>query len=849
MTQRKTAANKQAKRKQPLVSVIIPAYNNERFLRDCIESVLRQTYDKYEVIIVNDQSTDDTLYLARQYQLKYDFIKVIDNPQNMGQGYCRNHALLHTEGEYILFLDSDDFLEPVALEVAVNRIQDDKSDLVVFDWKYYKTNTRTYIYNSKDRFFSKKVLLGDDCLELLQTRNYFTVNKLYSRNFLINNNIKYGEGYIYEDIEFWVGVSAKASKISLIHSPLYNVRISSTSTTKTNHDTSRHYKGYIKAVRKSLDIVQADKRKRNYYGLYKYLIKKFWLYYEKRIPKQYRKTFMNEFVTAMRDASLVSYDIPNKLTLWTFRAGVFKYNRPKTFYVIYRLYRAKKKYKQIKRSIKLNLQQHLPNRKNDKNTQHWKELRRQPKDDIILFMGFDYRFTGNSRYLFEQILTRRKNGVFYATADTNVDDEYRVEPGSDQFYNLFYSAKIVIFESWIPENLRKTPGATWIQLWHGTPLKRMLFDSNEEEIITKRPVHKIKKYQDISRWNYFVTDNANIDRMFERAFLIPRKRILSLGYPRVKYLVDHKDDNVLKDKIKQELGISPKKKVVLYLPTWRDYNYGADADKFDFDYLMDVDRLQQVLGDEYSVIAKNHSYLDNKNANASNIDAETQELLLVADYLITDYSSVMFDAFAIDMPVVLFVKDYEKYSASRGVYKDMWRLLSGMVCDTEKKVANMIKDYDITMPSYKYVKEHLCYDKSQKYSVCDAILNIASHSGKLVRNTMVYDKLCNIGPSTLNKLAATKDNSNFTYLGIAGCTDADNLFRELKHSLQDLGDTWAVIPLKGDRPSSAELKKYDISTIITDDTDNTAYDCNVIKMPSEPTNTHHTAKPFYIRNI
>ena len=335
MTQRKAATNKQTKRKQPLVSVIIPAYNNERFLRDCIESVLKQTYDKYEIIIVNDQSTDDTLYLARQYQLKYDFIKVIDNPQNMGQGYCRNHALLHAKGEYILFLDSDDFLDPVTLEVAVNRIQDDKSDLVVFDWKYYKTNTRAYIYNSKDRFFSKKVLLGDDCLELLQTKNYFTVNKLYSRNFLINNNIKYGEGYIYEDIEFWVGVSAKASRISLIHSPLYNVRISSTSTTKTNHDTSRHYKSYIKAIRKSLDIVQADKRKRNYYGLYKYLIKKFWLYYEKRIPKQYRKTFINEFVTAMRDASLVSYDIPNKLTLWTFRAGVFEYNRPKTFYAIY----------------------------------------------------------------------------------------------------------------------------------------------------------------------------------------------------------------------------------------------------------------------------------------------------------------------------------------------------------------------------------------------------------------------------------------------------------------------------------------------------------------------------------
>ena len=849
MTQRKAETSKQSRRKQPLVSVIIPAYNNERFLGDCIESVLRQTYNKYEIIIVNDQSTDDTLYLARQYQLKYDFIKIIDNPQNMGQGYCRNHALLHAKGEYILFLDSDDFLEPVTLEVAINKIEDDHSDLVVFDWKYYKTNTRAYIYNNKDAFFSKKELTGNECLDLLQVKTHFTVNKLYSKKFLVRNNVKYGEGYIYEDTKFWVNVCLKAKKVSLIHSPLYNVRISSTSSTKTNYDTDYHYKSYIRAVETAMGLLKEHEDNEAYYHLYKYFIRKFWSYYETRVPSQYKKAFLNEFVAVMHGASLANYDVPNKLTRWTFRAGIFTHNRPRTFHVIYFLYKVKKKYRQAMRTAKLKLRKHLKSHRGNKNIQYWKELGQLQKNDIILFMGFNGRYTGNSRYLFEQALARRKDNVYYVTNSNMVADKYRVTPKSETFYSLFYSARIVIFESWVPKYLRKTTGATWVQLWHGTPIKKMLFDSNEKEITSRSATHKARKYRDVSQWDYLVTDNPNANTVFERAFLIPRKRILSLGYPRVKYLVDHKDDNVLKDKIKQELGISPKKKVVLYLPTWRDYNYGADADKFDFNYLMDVDRLQQVLGDEYNVIAKNHSYLDNKNANASNIDAETQELLLVADYLITDYSSVMFDAFAIDIPVVLFVKDYEKYSASRGVYKDMWQLLSGMACDTEKKVADMIKDYDITMPSYKYIKEHLCYDKSQKYSVCDAILNIASHSGKLVRNTMVYDKLCNIGPSTLNKLAATKDNSNFTYLGIAGCTDTDNLFRELKHSLQDLGDTWAVVPLKDNKPSSAELKKYDISTIITDDTDNTAYDCNVIKIPSKSSYARHTRNSFYIRNI
>ena len=105
--------------KNKKVSVIIPAYNNEAFLYTCIDSVLNQTYNNYEIIIVNDGSEDDTLYVAKEYEKKYECITVIDNP-NKGQGYTRNYALTLAKGDYILFLDSDDFLEPVTLEVAVN---------------------------------------------------------------------------------------------------------------------------------------------------------------------------------------------------------------------------------------------------------------------------------------------------------------------------------------------------------------------------------------------------------------------------------------------------------------------------------------------------------------------------------------------------------------------------------------------------------------------------------------------------------------------------------------------------------------------------------------------------------
>ena len=168
------------------VSIIIPAYNVENYIDDCLESVLNQTYKDYEIIIVNDGSTDSTLDILRKYEKKYEFIKVIDN-SNHGQGYERNLALKEANGEYIFFLDSDDFIEPVTLEVAVNKIKEDKSDFVVFDWKYYSNSKKTYTYSSKEEFFNKKYLKGEEILKLLGIIHYFTVNKLYSRDFLIKN--------------------------------------------------------------------------------------------------------------------------------------------------------------------------------------------------------------------------------------------------------------------------------------------------------------------------------------------------------------------------------------------------------------------------------------------------------------------------------------------------------------------------------------------------------------------------------------------------------------------------------------------------------------------------------------
>lgn len=700
-----------------MISILIPAYNVQNYINKCIDSVLTQTYQNFEIIIVNDGSTDNTYEQMEFLQMMDSRIKIFDSV-NKGQGYQRNRMLEIARGDYVLFLDSDDYLEPRTLELALNRIVEDQSDFVYFDWKYYYDKNGRFNYLNTERIFGRKTLEGDDCLLFLSISPYFSVNRLYSREFLVSNNIKYGEGHIYEDNPFIVATAFYAKKISIIHSPLYVVRVSENSSTKSNTDSDFHYQGFIKSVQMCRDILKQKPDDRHYY-YYKYALTRYFVYIRARIPKHLRKQFTRDFLETLSDIEL--HDIPknDKVMKFLIKHKVFK--KKKTAYLrllTYYFKDLKPKKRKFKNSLRgkknrifASLKKPFKKAENQltppNQSKEYKEfLKLDVTSNTVLFLGFDFRYTGNSRYLFEMMIRDPGEKVIYfATEDEAVDEQYRLQPYSVKFYEILATANILIFESWTLPTFRKRLYATWIQLWHGTPLKKMLFDSEEAEIITIRKKHKINKYIDIQKWDHLVTDTPEINRYFETSFLFPEKKFISCGYPRVKYLVDNKDNEALKKEIKEKYNICGDKEIVVYLPTWRDYNYGKTED-IDNDYLLDTALLQENLGDRYCVIDKNHSYLN--TLPDANQNMETQELLLVADYLVTDYSSVMFDAFAIDIPVAIYSNDFEKYQASRGVYLDMWEDLKPFVSDNMDDLCRMIGNYTFGS-AYQYVKEKYCF--------------------------------------------------------------------------------------------------------------------------------------------
>ncbi len=717
----------------PLVSVIMPVYNTQDFLAVAIRSVLEQTYTNFELICIDDGSTDDSLSIIRSFACKDARISYM-SIENHGQGYVRNMAVRMAKGKYIQFLDADDYLHPFTLELAVTRAEADESDLVIYDWMYFEPVGQAPKYVNMDALFSRSVLEGEECLEMLSISPYFTVNKLYRKSFLTDNGVVYGEDYIYEDIPFWVKVSLSASKVSTIHSPLYRVTINQSSTTKTDLGTDKHCRGFVLAVEEIVrDFEKHPSNADARYTVMLYLLSKFGYYYTVRTPKHLKKDFLRNFVNAIAPLDVEDMGRDKYMSSYLAR-NIFRERKYSAFARLINYYyikkpKLKKHYTRITEKSKSLLKKvyyklfpkKIPEDK-------WRKYNSYTKqslyNDVILFMGFDNRYTGNSRYLFEEMIRRQTDKkIFFVTNDVRVPLQYRIEPDSDRAIRFIARAKVVIFESWIPLRYVKRAGAVWVQLWHGTPLKKMLFDSHERAIITRNPNQKINKFKDINRWSYLVTDNSSIDTYFETSFLIPKRKLLSYGYPRVKYLLENKDNRFYIDNLKELYGIPKNKKTVLYLPTWRDYNYSVEEGDFDVSYLLAPDLLQERLGEDYHVIYKDHVFLSKSElVNYPNLDsAETQELLLICDYVITDYSSVMFDALAIDLPVILCCNDFERNEQERGVYKEMWADISALNVSNLDEAVKTIKEYPHSEACRK-IKEKYCYKSDG--DLCSFILEL-----------------------------------------------------------------------------------------------------------------------------
>lgn len=207
------------------VSVVVPIYNVEKYLEQCLNSIIDQDFKEYEVILVNDGSTDSSGEIAKRFAEKYDFVKLLDK-NNAGLGAARNTAIKYISGKYVVFIDSDDYISETYIRDLYELVSKSDSDIGICAYeKVYDGKGSSQIINLE--FDCEKVYSNVETLKLLFTRKIrcYAWDKIYKTSLFRENNIEYLEGKLYEDILASVKLISKSKKISFINSPLYKYRI------------------------------------------------------------------------------------------------------------------------------------------------------------------------------------------------------------------------------------------------------------------------------------------------------------------------------------------------------------------------------------------------------------------------------------------------------------------------------------------------------------------------------------------------------------------------------------------------------------------------------------------------
>lgn len=204
------------------ISVILPVFNEEKYIKDAVSSVLNQSFDDFELIVVNDGSTDSTLDIIES--VDDNRIRLISQT-NMGPGASRNAALKIASGDYVMFIDGDDIYCPDALKTAYGEITSKNTDISIFqiikyDGEKYSQNSWFNLDNFPEEFESR-VFSPHECRDFLFDISVSACQKIFKRSFLDKINARFPEGIYFEDMPFFFYTFLKSQRVSIIKKHLY----------------------------------------------------------------------------------------------------------------------------------------------------------------------------------------------------------------------------------------------------------------------------------------------------------------------------------------------------------------------------------------------------------------------------------------------------------------------------------------------------------------------------------------------------------------------------------------------------------------------------------------------------
>ncbi|MCJ0913648.1 bifunctional glycosyltransferase family 2 protein/CDP-glycerol:glycerophosphate glycerophosphotransferase [Mammaliicoccus sciuri] len=694
------------------LTIIITYYNKEDYILDCIGSIKNQRNQNFDLIIVNDGSTDSSNRLVNEAINNYDKnVNHINLDRNYGHAYARNIALENVETKYFMFLDADDQLASYSVEYYLSKING--LDGLIGPINKFSLKKPQYVNKDKIRI---DYLTKDNNPNSFLRKNT-VCNILFKTSIVKAHNIRFNEDLkIYIDTSFALEYIKYVERfVRLRNFPFYfrgEIYDPFEGNTLSDQDFIFTFEDYVNSY---LDSIKRTNNKE----ILNFLSQKMKLEIKKG------------FDPSLRDIN-IRYSVLEKPLINIVKT--LKWNIIKDGKILYKLELLflsmddieNAKYINNIRSVSRHVKNIVQNNKM-KNRSKYQLLDKEEavNNETIVFESFGGKnYSDSPKYIYEYMQKHypKLNYIWvFKNPNQNVitGNAVKVKKGSKEYYDAYSKAKFWVTNARLPLYLNKKDNQIYIQTWHGTPLKRL---ANDMKIVrmpgTTTPKYKKNFYAETSRWDYLISPNRYSTNIFKTAFWMDENRTLEIGYPRNDILVNRSNDQKYIEKLKKELNIPKGKKIIMYAPTWRDDEF-VKKGKYLFDLKINLENLQKELGDEFVILLRMHYLISNAldlsgyedfAIDVSNYN-DISELYLISDALITDYSSVMFDFGILKRPQYFFAYDIEKYDKGlRGFYMDYMNDLPGEIITDEFKLAEELKDIDKHKEKYKDKIERF-YDK------------------------------------------------------------------------------------------------------------------------------------------
>jgi CDP-glycerol glycerophosphotransferase len=323
----------------------------------------------------------------------------------------------------------------------------------------------------------------------------------------------------------------------------------------------------------------------------------------------------------------------------------------------------------------------------------------------IVYHSFGGRYSDNPRAVYESLLARAHEAEHvWIAAPGHIhgfpDGTTTVMSGTPECVQALESADIVVSNTHLEMDWKKQPSTTYLQTWHGTPLKTVHWD------VKYAPEGKLESLDlDVARWDALLSPNAVSTPNLRHAFRYTGP-VHETGYPRNDVL-NAPDRNERRERIRADLGIAPGTTAVLYTPTWRDDDV-LISDGPDFTLHLDLERFHERFGDSAVLMLRLHYMVSGALGTVDlpgvldlSFYPDIADLYLAADVMVTDYSSTQFDFAVLGRPIVYFAYDLDVYRDDmRGMYFDYEKLCPGPVLRTSDEVLDALADLDALSHRY-----------------------------------------------------------------------------------------------------------------------------------------------------